>query len=337
MPAAADVSAFLSLESENYSDAFSVVDIYNDTPRSINNGSIIYTHSRAEAGLSFFEWFSIAALGRFDGVANHSFDAAYIYYTNFKSDRELEERVYDYSIDTEIVSSVGASFAVFHKINAFFLKATFDVGEAKNLTSGNLAGNLEVEDGVLQGQANLDYYYKNDVIFKRENESPRGLAYGLSFEFGFNSSISEHLLSIQDAFYVVQWDAAPHTRAQLDTDRIAGTNAEGKLVVRPLASGIENNPAYTQRLPVRWYLANTIAIYDHWVILNVNYIANQAWPSLGYQWRIDDHKISLRYSTQDKSIAFDHQWSDAIAYGFALDNVQIDRAHRLNFHLNLKL
>lgn len=325
---------YFQVDSENYSEAF----VYKDSNAAFRQpGEKLYSHMRVEAGV-FLKGFSIGYLDRLDAIATFSKDAALLYAQSTNNSDEIDERVFNVKLNANRVRTQGLTASFKDRVSIIDYKVTLDLGKTTQLLYGSLKGQMDYRDDDLSGTAQLDYYYDTDLVYNRRNAPPEGFAVGLSLSFSLNFEDSTHKLKIKDAFYQAHWDKAPHTIANLNTERIGGTDENGKFIIRPLGSGKESFRELTQRLPARFYLENSWQAIDSFSgLFHLDYIIDSIWPKAGIGYQYGNHKFEWLYGIEDISLGFNHHWKDNYGLKIQMDNLNYEEAHRINLSIYLTI
>ena len=323
-------NAYISLESENYSEALRVYDLVKEEANDVQDGEIVYTHSRFELGGSF-KGFGAAYLQRLDGELEHASDVALIYYYEKQDARNIQNRIYDYSVKVSSLASKGVTvFYAYEWQETAWLKLNIDVAETTYLNEGALNGKLNYSDDQLSASAQLNWSYEKDALFKRNVKAAKGELFAASFIIGAYSKIGSHQLKISDLYHQVEWENAPYTNMQANTDRVGGVGDDGKLSIRPLGSGVEGYKDVSQSLDPRYYFTNIFTMAYGDLLLDVDYVADIIWPRVGYALPFLEQKIALKYSLDDSSVFLAYEYADHFNIYLNMDDVSYKKAHRID-------
>lgn len=127
---------------------------------------------------------------------------------------------------------------------------------AGHLMAGDLSGQFTaLDDSDYNFDAEVDYVYYRDVIFKRPDvNEAAGLGFGLDLALAYR--VDEHWswsVSVEDLFARIRWQDAPFTVASASTDQ-KSFDEDGYAVFAPLLSGREGyHDSVIQDLDARYY------------------------------------------------------------------------------------
>lgn len=323
-----------SVSSDSYSEAMTIMDIFEDNPESISKGEIIYSYSQWQIGYQLNEYVGFGLIRGLDLYAEHSPDAARIYYADNVDNQELEERRYNYQLEGDMQRTQGLFITFSRKVKGLSIYTMLEAGQAFGLTSIDIDGDLNYQDGQLVGSADIDYFYEKDALYKREVDSAQGKYWSVSLKLKHSSLLGKHELTIKDLFNQTYWSSAPYTHVLLNTDRVATTDENGNISFRPLGSGIETYKSKTQIFPSRIDLRNYLEINDKAeMILGVKSISDNVWPYLGFA--ASKFNLNLTYHINEQSLALYHKVNSNVLYQLEVDQADIEEMQRIQFGLEI--
>ncbi|MEH6347009.1 MAG: hypothetical protein V7785_18080 [Bermanella sp.] len=323
-------TVWFGISSDNYSEAITLQDLYEDEPESVKKGDLIYSFSQWQFGYQLNNSFGFGFIRGLDIYAQHSPDAASIYYSSNASGQDFEERDYKYQLDGNVQRTQGIFLTYDTLVGDLAIQSMFEAGQAFGLTSVDINGDLSYQDDQLIGTADIDYFYEKDALYKREVDKPEGNYWSVSINLIYPSPLGKHMLSIQDLFNQTHWHAAPFTQVQINTDRVATTNENGNTVFRPLGSGLETYKSKTQVFPRQIDFKNNLDFNEHLeFIIGAKSIDKDVWPYLGSAILAED--IEIAYHIKQESISVSQILGPNFRYRLEADQLFIDKTHRLLF------
>lgn len=328
----AEIKGWFHVQTDNYSDAVSIEDLRRDKPSSYRSGDHLYSFSDWQVGVNLNPWLALGYKQRLDLYANHSGDAALIYYSSAQK-IDLEERNYNYYLDGYVQTGKAILVAVDLDWNSLETRWLVEVGKTTGLTKADIDGDLTYGSNQINGTVSLDYYYESDVLYDREVEPAEGRYYSISFKGALSSSLSRHELEVKDLSNETTWENAPYTAATMNTDRVADRDDEGHITIRPLGSGIETYRQLKVRLPARVNFHNqffTSAFLSP--IVGTRHFNGRYYPYLGA--RVSS-LFELTFHSRTQSIGFQHTPSEYLQYRVEMDSLNSSNAHRIQFALSL--
>jgi hypothetical protein len=325
-------TAWFSVSSNNYSEAITILDLYEDDPESVQDGDLIYSFSQWQIGYQLNSSIGFGFIRGLDIYAQHSPDAADIYYSSNAHGQEFENRNYKYNLEGDVQRTQGFFLTYNTQLGDLTITSMFEAGQAFGLTSVDINGELSYENDQLIGTADIDYFYEKDALYKREVPEPEGTYWSVSITLAYPSNIGRHSLTIDDLFNQTHWHEAPYTQVQINTDRVAATNDKGSSVFRPLGSGLETYQSKTQVFPKRINFKNYLIIDERLeAIAGVNTIDKDIWPYLGTS--ILASNLDISYHIKEKSISINQSVNSHFNYRLEADHLAFEDMHRLSFSL----
>lgn len=346
----------LSFESYNFSESFYIQDLIDDNPSSVRDGRVIYSQSRFTAGYEFpineIAGFSLAYLYRRDALLIHSQGAADIYYLTANESEAADE---SFKADLDITTFDAEGISVSYRLNlgldtgAFHvdhLGITLDIAKTNHLFYATLRSNVDYKNKEISGNADLDYYYYTDPIYDRDVSPTQGLFYGVSADFSIETSTTRHEVDIRDIYNLSVWKDAPHTKSQLNTQRIAGTREDGTLEIMPLGSGKESYKSLYLKLAPRVFTSHMLFIKGHPNYqFELNRLFERTQIKVGALFPLLSESL-FEGSTLRKGIGFKYSPTDdsgelTLIYdvaeiALAIDSINFSRAQSLELQLLVK-
>ncbi len=321
-------TVWFGVSSDNYSEAITLQDLYEDEPESVKNGDLIYSFSQWQIGYQLNKSFGFGFIRGLDIYAQHSPDAASIYYSSNAHGQDFEERDYKYQLNGDVQRTQGLFLIYDTQLGDLAIQSMFEAGQAFGLTSVDINGDLSYQDDQLVGTADIDYFYEKDALYKREVSKPEGNYWSVSVKLTYLSELGKHVLSIQDLFNQTHWHAAPFTQVQINTDRVAATNENGSTVFRPLGSGLETYKSKTQIFPRRVNFRNHLKLNDHLdILMGAKTIKKDVWPYIGTG--VISKNIDIAYHVKEESISISQLVSSNFRYRLETDQTSLNEMHRL--------
>lgn len=217
IPAAAQ-ELFVEAESFSYSgtlQAGPIVDGF-EGGRFRPGGTATFTHNEIKTGIKRGA-FAIALLNRYDYTAEYSPDTADLYY-RIENDLPVTERTYDLELDLHHIHASGLALESQHRIHQRAVLELRVAGlRAYRTLSGTAAGTVAfTADGRIEGGAEIDYLYEEDLLFDREVPAPRGWGWtsGASLLLDITEGTTARLWT-DDPLSRIYWRNAPQTTATL--------------------------------------------------------------------------------------------------------------------------
>lgn len=336
----------MDFSSENYSESFSILDLYNDDPSFVKKGGSMYSHTEFSLNYRFTltnskqHSYSVGYFNRYDLQAQHSNGAAKLYYaSNYNS--EDEELALSLKLELNILSSQGLRLGYqwdFNE-NASWL-VYLDIGQGEQLmtadVNGSLQQNLSSSSQVssLEGDVRLDYYYQNYPVYSRKVKPAKGQVLALSTQFDFNTEASRHSFLLKDLYFLARWPDAPHTANQINTQRVLARD-DGSFNIRPLGSGREDFKSLDQRLVMRIFSAHELRniTRNDDIVIDINrvYLSDQI--KVGWQRRLSKQQLwQLKYSVLTPAIEVALR-SSSFSFNLNVDHYNVNLIQQLNMSL----
>jgi len=326
---------WFSLSSDNYSESFSIGDLYNDNPQFAKQGEIIYSFSQWQYGYQINDYIALGFIRGLDIYAKHSSSAADIYYLTNTKDEKIEDGDYLFTLNADVQRTQGLFVALNTQVCNLSVTALLEGGQVFGLTAVDVNGNVRYQEEQLAGTLDIDYYYESDALYGRKlTSTPEGRYWSLSLKFEYASRYGQHLLMVKDAVNETYWSNAPRTQATLNTDRIVNIDNDGIITVRPLGSGRESFTHKTQIFPARIEFKNYLDVSQNVaLIVGLKAIDENTWPFIGT--RINHLDMNVSYHINEQSISIEHGLNSNFRYQLAVDKLSSQNAQRLQLGLEV--
>ncbi len=268
----AQVAPFFDMDSYTFSEPVSIKTAVDGLRGGeLSSGDFVFTHNRMEIGVAGERWAG-GVMGRYDWHFDIDDDTFEIYYN---AENDLDIAPGDYAIDMEVsnITAVGI-WGAWHGtvgwerlgLDRWFnpangagdgITVTIKASgfQARRLIDGRARGQLTINpDDSFDGSVQLSQHYHYDHLLGRTVSRPSG--YGASLDVFVSMSWREWQLdaSVVDALTRIWWEDAPFTKARIGS-RVNEFDADGRLQISPVLSGIESSEDHQQRLPVRTRVA----------------------------------------------------------------------------------
>lgn len=330
----------IDFRTENYSESFSIIDLYDDNPSFVKKGEAIYSQSEFSIEYQLFlddsypYSFLIGYFKRLDYQAKHSNGAAKLYYSSHH-DPGGESLSLDLELQFEGLLSQGVRLGYqweFSENSAW--QIYFDIGQGEQLMSASVEGELHqeaAEENSLEGSVNLKYYFQNDPIYSRKVTPAKGQIFAISTQFDFNTNISRHRILLKDLYFLARWKNAPYTRNEINSQRVQERD-DGSLNIRPLGSGREYFKSLDQTLSMRGYSQHEFNYsWEYDVVLDINKLYLTEQVNLGWQKRISSKQLwQIKYSILDPAIELLWQGND-IGFKLRSDHYDVSSIQQFSF------
>jgi hypothetical protein len=322
---------WLSISSNSYSDAFTIIDLYKDDPTSLQPGGVIYSFNQWVLGHKFHTNISAGVHAGFDFYAQHSDIAAKIY-----AQKKVSLGQHSYTLIANAQRTNGLFVAFDYKDSVFESQIMLEAGQATELTSVELTGDLLYEENALSGTANIDYFYEKDALYDRELESiSKGTYFSMSATLIYRSRLGKHSLHMQDIVNQTQWHSAPYTYVKLNTNRISSIDDNGVITVRPLGSGLETYKSMTQRFPAKINFSNHLyATKNQNFIIGLQSIQSHSWPYIGWEYSPSNFEAIYHYKEHSVSVA--HRVNSFISYNINSDHIDKNKIQRFQIGVEVR-
>lgn len=323
--AASDYLPYVSMQSVTYSQPVSINSMLDDWGPPFKGGNKAITYNKMEMGVAGQNW-QLGVLSRYDYLMTFSDQTAELYYLT-KNHLSLESgKTYELNLKARQQFSRGLRFAFQQQMTS-----TFNAGlavsylEGITLTDGSIHGSaLVTAENDYDFSFDVDYVYSHDALFSRDVQAPQGVGYSLDvkFDWQINERIVSHV-SIIDLLGKIFWDNAPYTIATASS-ATKTYDADGYVRYQPLASGLESNRNFTQRLPRKIFAAAHYQWkHDTELLVEIQDFAIVRFTSIGAGWKLSERvhfegllnfttdALTLRYQQQRLrfEIGSDNYWN----------------------------
>jgi hypothetical protein len=169
----------------------------------------------------------------------------------------------------------------------------------------------------------------------------------LNVDLAFTTENTRHTANIRDIYNLATWKDAPHTRSQINTQRITGSRDDVTLEIRSLGSGREDFKTLYLRLEPRVFTSHTLYIDGHPnYLLDFNRMFDRTQVKVGAFISFVDIFLSGNNSA-DEGIGFKYSFTDnsgelAVIYGvvelaLVVDSVNLSNTKYLELNFLLKI
>ncbi|WP_027858773.1 hypothetical protein [Marinobacterium jannaschii] len=327
------------MESENYSDAFTIKGLLNELSGPLKNGENAFSFSKLESGIRYNQ-FELALFIRNDYFAAFAPDTARLFYQGENNLPVDANSHYDIHLRLNNIQGKGIGFGYqLSPTNNFSLKPRLNILKATELTDGTITGSVDTDSsGSYSSQFGVNYAYSEDKLFERNvGSKPDGL--GASIDLDAEWKTSDRLtlsLKVKDLFGRIRWNDAPATIASANTNNVA-LDSEGYIDTSPVLSGREINLDHTQKIPTRYYLTASTPLRDNLDLEGeLFHIANLNFPRLHLKWQQGNYQLKTSLDTKAKAlgISIGNRYCGA---GIMSDSIDPDKAHSFNLNLSCQL
>lgn len=219
----------------------------------------------------------------------------------------------------------GVRFGYLHEAGNWSVTGGFSLFSTSRLMAGGLSGQFTaLSDSDYDFNAEVDYLYYRDVIFKRPRVEPAdGLGWSLDLAGTWRMSESLRVEgSVEDVLAAVHWQDAPFTRAQANTAQKT-FDENGFAVFRPLISGIEGyRSSYRQDLEPRYKTELSWQESQLSVLLRGQYQFGYGYAGLGVGYALADASaVTAVYWPKTESLGLELRLADW-RFGLGADNLR---------------
>lgn len=316
---------YTTLQSVTYSQPVSIDAMLDEWGPPFKGGDKALTYNKVEVGVAGQTW-HLGVLSRYDYLMTFSNQTAELYYLT-KNHLPLDTgKTYALNIEVHQQFSRGLRLGFQHQITSS-INAGISLSylEGIALTDGAINGSaLVTDDKDYDFNFDVDYVYSRDALFSREVQSPQGKGY--SFDIKLDWQANEALsgqLTVIDLLGRIFWDNAPYTIATASSSTKT-YDADGYVRYKPLASGLEANRNFTQRLP-RKIFASASCLWNEEteLLVEMQDFEIARFTSIGAGWKFSErirfqglfnitaNALTLRYQQQKLrfEIGSDNYWN----------------------------
>jgi len=264
----------------------------------------------------------------------HAETAEVLYLINNKLPLSPDRR---YRVDLEVKHMLADGV----KINREVLNTTkfgWNVGVAllsgRKILDGTLIGyvSAKTESDYDFDNINLDYYYSVDKIFNHEAKNPlgQGISLDTSFEWKPNEQFKANWF-IGDLFAFIDWQAAPTTIAQLESDNKT-FDENGYVKIDPILKGRQSEKDFRQYLPLYSNLSTETKLTQYTsLLLGIKYTYVKSFADIGVAFsHLNNLDIQTSYvlNVQAFSVAISNNYFNM---RIALDDIDVSKTRFLEF------
>jgi len=237
-----------------YSQPNSIKSALHEWNGAFHGGTRQWTFNTVEAGVETHRW-SLGVFYRKDYDLRFSRGAAEAYYL-LQNNKPLpvgKHYLLDLTASSFAAKGVRATWRIVPSSN-WRMRVGLSLFRASSLIDGGVHGTgTALTDNSYSYNAQVDYHYSKDYLFKRQVNPPSGV--GASLDFGFSAAIRPWLRvrgHVDDLFGRIWWKNVPYTVAAASSNRESYDSA-GNIHFAPLISGYEGTDRrYVQRLSPRF-------------------------------------------------------------------------------------
>ena len=315
--------AYLSFENLTHGEPIAIKELISDWRGRFRGGDAAFMQNWFEIGVQRDPW-SMSYVSRYDFYIDTHRDTAEVYYL-LENKFELESgRAYRAYIDVNHILAHGVRIARNFK-RSKELHFNFGVSylQGQRFTRGKVDGLFTaLSDKDFEYQADVDYHYTKDWLFKRTIHPPDG--HGFSIDMTVDWQASPRLnaeLRIRDLFSRIYWNESPFTTAVATSDNKTFDD-DGFVSVQPAISGVEAEERFEQtlwwssRLRLRYQLYAKIEAEMHYHktkvkdigLLGVRYTYRSN-TALSTFWGVNTESVTLSIERPRWGVSFtsDHE------------------------------
>lgn len=245
------------------------------------SGQRIFSHNEVAIGAKATKWateWDAAVVGRYDYFADYSTDTAALVFA-YANSFDPAPGNYDVDLSLREIQSTGLRFGASSKLSEQFeIGSRIFLFQSRMLTNGRLNGSISLDQNALvSGQADLDYFYQEDLLFNREVNAPKGQ--GISTDIFARWNATPRLavnVELEDVWSMIEWNDAPRTVATADTNT-ARFDPDGLLVVNPVLQSQTTFEDFRQEFHIRSTLRADYRTSDRWSISQTVFNTGDLW------------------------------------------------------------
>jgi hypothetical protein len=333
---------YSEMESTSYSEAMPIKQLINNLKGSkIKDGDFAFTHNQFEIG---HRWgaFELALFWRYDYFLTFSPDTAWLFYldknagsinTSGNQQTNLELKNYNVRLNANHIQSQGAALGYsFNLLPELAVKTRLNYFHSGDMTNGSLRGDIVTSADDYTGTLYLDYSYKHDSLFNREEESISGQGLGLDIDvFWQLTDKMSFYVQGRDVFSYIEWSDVTYTKATAITDRVS-YDENGYIHAIPNISGINEYRKHIQRLPER-YLFDLNYHLENWQLaLQLYRYDNFNFPRIKFGTREKVINWHVGYDLKTSAVEFGVEHSNL---SFKIKSERLDWSKAHDFSLSL--
>ena len=310
------IGPFIEVNSFSHSEPLAVYGLFNDWQGSLTSGRKAFSVNRFEAGFRLNSW-QLSVLNRQDFYYEFAPTTAKLFYdTNNKKILEPGE-TYNLELSANSFFARGLKLAYKTQLSDFKVRLAASYLEGYDVMQGDLSGSAQaVAENDYNFDFVVDYYYAEDALFSRKiNDSVKGQ--GHAFDFDIDWKINHQWsagIKIEDLFAKIYWFDAPRTIAN-GTSQVKEYDEDGFVVFRPVASGLETNQSFTQKIPTKVFLSTEYSFNEaHSIVVKVDDYEIKRFASLGYAFKLESKselKVLANLTAEAMELSYQNPWLKA--------------------------
>jgi hypothetical protein len=330
---------YLVLDSFSHSESVPITDAIGDWENPIKDGDKAFTYNWAEIGATY-KAFGLGFLSRYDYELQYSPGTAEFYHlVNNKKSLPLNKQ-YNLDLAAKHTYSEGVRLSYCFQFKKQ-LEITIGGSYLKGLrlTDGRLRGTATaIAENDYDFNANVDYYYSEDVLFDRKVDKPDGV--GFSIDSLINWRIRQKLnmrLAITDLIGRMYWSNAPNTTATA-TSATKDYDEDGYVKYNPALSGYETNRDFTQKLYPRVNLKFNYSLDSKTDLVGQIYNFHPgSFYQVGGEYAFNaNNRGQILYMFDTNAISLGYM-GKYFQFDIMSDSFNIDKAYLFAFKLNVHI
>lgn len=333
--AASDYQLFGRVDAQIVSEPEPIKATLADWGNGFDSGERQWAVSQLEAGVRWPSGLELSLFSRMMADLRMNREAV-AFYGKISRKEPLEPgQVVPVDVRVNGYTGNGARLGFRHRQDTWSLTGGVSLFSAGHLMSGGLNGQfIALDDSDYDFNANVDYVYYRDVIFKRPNvDEARGLGWSLDLAGTWQPEDRVTVaLGAEDLFAGIRWQDVPFTRATANTEQKTYDDS-GFAVFKPLISGTEGYlNSYTQELDARYKASVELREQSLSLLVRGQYQFGYALAGLGLGYRTDSVEyrgvywpgtdslgLELSTGTWRLALAADHlDWPDTRAVALSV-------------------
>ena len=240
---------WLTVSSQNYSEASAIYQMVENTwkDQPPATGRTAFSRNRFAMGMRE-RWVSLEYIERNDWVFVFSPDTAQLLYLEGSDQPIPSDQEYQLDLQVQHLAARGVRVG-FHlpEWQNIQLITYFSVLQGRHFQEGRLQGNiLQPNPRDYQGQAQLDYYYSEDLLLEHQIDRPSGHGGAVDIELHWQAGAWQASLIAEDLWMRMTWDDAGRTQGQLNTNNTQ-YNDSGFVRYNPVFNGSRGIDEFRQQ------------------------------------------------------------------------------------------
>lgn len=329
------VEPYFSLNSFSHSEPTAIKSL-EDWDERFYSGDVALLYGHLELGVAWKQW-RFGLIHKYDYYYKFSASTAEFLRDIKNRDSLVPSDQYDLYMSVNALETDGIKVSYQHALGDFRLGMGLSYLEGRHLTHGNLSGSAQViTDKDYDLLFDVDYYYSKDKLFNRETSLPDSWGYGIDFMAVWElNELWTVELNVIDLFSEIKWNNSPRTVAAANSSNKT-FDSDGYVVFKPIASGIEINQDFTQKIPTKIFLNMR---YDfqrrHSLLLEYEDYSLKEFIALGYAYPlINNSGIDFLYNLTTRSVklAYRNKW---MSFMLLTDDLSLTQARTFGLQFNV--